>query len=810
MRRLRRLLPLFALIAVPPAGGAATLDAAPTVPQPSRPGDIVGIDLQNAGAAAEPAGYVTFGELFKIGAVRPGEALVARIGRTLRPLQMDVKATNPDGSVRHAILTFHAPAIPAGASVGVMLAKGRVRLPPKAAPSITELLASGYDLATSLNFTGLTPKTHTASAAAALRAAGSRLWLTGPLVREYIAKTTVADGLLKVEFDIAAYADGTTKTDVIYDNSWFRAGGKKDLAYSVTISQAGKPAYSYGHVNQWLYSLWHHEVDSAGVVHPNVQYDVPYLEATGAILHYDTGLGGVADATIRDFHLCNTASNASPTTYQGSTNPMGASCLATYFASAGGRREGDWGPQPEWVVNWLLSQNALARTDMMENADAAGGIPWHYTDEDTGAPIDPDKFPSFPYAGMAPASGWPLGNHGSAPAANGDPWNPDTAHMADLNYIPYLITGSHYQLQLFDAQGVWSIFRVFSRGERDPSGAAPFGISAAVNGNETRAMAYELRQVAEAAFIDPDADGLKPMFRDELKIGMAGYLAQYVAADVNRKNGEIDGFIAGYTGPNYGEIVTFEEDVMVDSFALVAGMQLPAVSAQAVRMMQYMDNYTAGRFVNGANGFSPYYGASYWARIYDAAEAPFATWYLYAAGNGAYGLWTPTSGRPARIAATLQAADAGSLETRAGVFSFGAPTKSGERVVTIRVGRKPPFRFAAGSELAAGADGGVYLRNKAGRWFVFTATGRYAQFRDGPDPKSFLWNKNINGSGVNDGYSFIAQTALANLLTYVNSPRDKRAYDWLARANDADFGGRAGVVAAFQADPQWAIVPARR
>ena len=53
---------------------------------------------------------------------------------------MDVKATNSDGSVRHAVLTLNAPGIAPSGSVAVMLAKGSAAMPFPAAPSAAALL----------------------------------------------------------------------------------------------------------------------------------------------------------------------------------------------------------------------------------------------------------------------------------------------------------------------------------------------------------------------------------------------------------------------------------------------------------------------------------------------------------------------------------------------------------------------------------------------------------------------------------------------------------------------------------------------
>ena len=312
-----------------------TLDTRP--PQPSQSGDIVGLRLQNTGAAAEQSGYVTFGQVFKPGAILPGDSLVARIAGVDYAVQMDVKATHGDGSVRHAILTLNAPEIAAGGSLALMLAKGSAAMPSPAAPSASALLASGYNLDVAFTFHNAdgTTTTDNASAAAALQAAinagNVQRWLTGPEVNEYSVVTTVNGGKLKVEFDIRAYADGTTSTDVIFDNSWMFAPGKSDLTYDVAISQGGNQVYSASNVFQYLYSLWDHRVDSAGTINPNVQYDVSYLIAAAALPAYDQSYG-VSNAAIQtNYNKLNPASSSG----YGSTGPMGTAEVQPVMGNAG-------------------------------------------------------------------------------------------------------------------------------------------------------------------------------------------------------------------------------------------------------------------------------------------------------------------------------------------------------------------------------------------------------------------------------------------------------------------------------------------
>src|SRR5205085_9444301 len=315
------------LVQDPAAGSAAGhgTDTFPTVQQPSQAGDIVGVRLQNTGTTTENAGYVTFGELFRAGAVQPSDSLVARINGVNYAVQMNAMSTNADGSVRQAVLTLQAPSIAAGGTLDLMLARGTASFPSPTASSASALLGSGYNTAVNFTFhnadgTTTTDSTSAASALqAALNAGNVRTWLSGPGVNEYDVVTTVDGGKLKVEFDIRAYADGTTSTDVIFDNSWMFSPGKTDLNYDVAINQGGQQVYAANGVVQYLYSLWHHQVGSVGTISPNVQYDVPYLIAAAGLPNYDSAYG-ISDAAIQANYG---ALNPSMSSGSGSTGPMG-------------------------------------------------------------------------------------------------------------------------------------------------------------------------------------------------------------------------------------------------------------------------------------------------------------------------------------------------------------------------------------------------------------------------------------------------------------------------------------------------------
>jgi hypothetical protein len=718
--------------------GATTLSFTLTAPPPSQAGDIVGMRLQNTGATLEQSGYVTFGQVFKPGAVRPDDNLVARIDGVDYAVQMDVKATNADGSVRHAVLTLKAPEIAAGSAVEIMLAKGSAAPPSPAAPSAAALLTNGYDLSVNLTFYNNdgTTATETVSAAAVLRAAidanAVKNWLTGPAVNEYQVLTTVNGGKLKVEFDIRSYADGTTSTDVIFDNSWMFSSGKTTQLYDVTISQGGAQVYSANNVSQYLYSLWHHRVDSAGSINPNVQYDVSYLSEAAALPAYDQSFGVDTAAIQTDYGKLN----PSISTGYGSTGPLGTAEVYTAMGTTGARP--DIATQPNWVAQWVLSQDSAAYAVMMANADAAGGIPWNLVDESTGTLIRKDNYPNFfqdprntanSSWSPQPANGW------LAYGTGGNPWKPDAAHMPDLNYVPYLISGSAYQLRLLQAAANYQITTTVPQYAYDssnpvnptnPGSAVYMGVASPRH--QERAIAWGLREVAEAAYLTPDDDPLKGYFTTELVRTMDGLVKYYITNDAMSAYGDLRGFVLGNeTASGVPIVAPWQQCYIVTALAEIAGMNLPQASDDAIQMLDYMTNFVAGLYTNGDNGYAPGNGAAYWLYLKDVnSGTPFSTWSGFSDGN---------------------------------------------------------------------------IANKQLTGSPYGLTAANPQNISDVNPTYYL-------TGTQGGYGVVAKAALADLITYTQSPRAIEAYGYVVSQIALAWGNNtAGMVAAYQDYPMWSVAP---
>src|SRR6185437_3384472 len=280
----------------PPPPPTGTYTYAAVVPQASGPSDVVGLNLQNPWTTALAAREITFGQEFAPGQVPAGRLLRATVNGATVAVQMDVKATNPDGSVRMAVLTMQQPDLAAGATAGVMLQLAPPGSTQGPAANVGALAQHGYNFAVDLslhNADGSSTPFHIDAAqalAAALRNGTASSWLSGPQASQVRIDVPVA-GSLHVTFDITAYADGTFSTDVQFNNdiAMSQSGGR--VNYDATISQNGATVFAQSNIDQFQYQTWHQLIYSNGTPGVNVQHDTAAMAAAGFIENYDPSTG---------------------------------------------------------------------------------------------------------------------------------------------------------------------------------------------------------------------------------------------------------------------------------------------------------------------------------------------------------------------------------------------------------------------------------------------------------------------------------------------------------------------------------------
>ncbi len=158
---------------------------------------------------------------------------------------------------------------------------------------------------------------------------------------------------------------------------------------------------------------------------------------------------------------------------------MGLAGVTPYMPSTGERA--DIGMVTEPQGQFIRTSNANALATLRAQAEAAGTVPWHLRDENTGAPIDFRKYPKATWYGSN--AGTPFIPRASTPVTI------DSAHMPALAYLPYLLTGDPYHLEDLQFQATWNW------------GTLPAAYRPSIP--QPRTFAWNLRTLAQCARVSP-------------------------------------------------------------------------------------------------------------------------------------------------------------------------------------------------------------------------------------------------------------------------------------------------------------------
>jgi hypothetical protein len=570
----------------------------PSVPQPKLPNDVVGLVLENSGAALRGRA-ITFGQVFVPGQVPRGSNLVATVAGDTLPTQLDVKATNPDGSVRMGIVTI-APARLAEGATPIMLSRNDM-------PA-----AAAFDLANIHNYVvtvdvAIGDRVRHLDAASllaeGLRNRTASYWLRGPLASEVRVDAPI-ESSLHVTFDIRGYADGSTVTDIGFRNDYAFEPVGGTLDYAVTIKEGDAVALANRKIHQPQYTQWHLRVWSAAIPRVNVVHDVAALERSGAILDYDLNAGVATSLIDREIRAMNGPG----------FGLLESAGFTKYMGTTGGRA--DIGPTTVANTAWIMTQDASAGTYALAQADAAGSIPWHFFDRKLNNYRTATAFPNL----WVDQRGGGMGTTGLTQPVTPysqrcDCWAVDAGHQPDVAFVPYMFTGSRYYLDQLEAQSSWDILFVFPNYRLSSQGIV------ALPSSQVRSNAWELRGVVNAAWIVPDADPLKRYF-EKIQENNFAYLADEIG---KLREGEASGWLPGVYGSNDGAIAPWQEDYFASVIVLAAKRRVP----HALDILKWETNFLAGRFLASDKGFYPYDGAAYNLYTY-AKPSPI---------SGAYQTW---------------------------------------------------------------------------------------------------------------------------------------------------------------------------
>jgi SdrD B-like protein/hemolysin type calcium-binding protein len=594
------------------SGSTSGILPAPIIPQPQHSGDVVGLLLQNAGSSALAAREITFGQVFAPGQVPAGSQLVATIGGQQTPVQMDVKTTNPDGSVATAVLTLEQPTLSANSSANVMLSLAPAGTTAPPALNLAQATASGYNVGVNLtlhNADGTTtPFSFNVGSLLqqALTNGTATYWLNGAQASEASFSVPVS-GSLRMVFNVTAYADGSFATDVQFNNDIAMQPVGGAVTYDATILQNGQTVSQHTNLTQYQYQDWHQIVYSNGAPQVNVQHDIAALEKTGVIQNYDLTTGLSSSLVSQEQTMMSGA---------GWDTPLASNGVQQYMPLVGGRP--DIGPTTEYATAWLLSQNQTAAQMTLGWADAAAAVPWHFYDPSEGSYIKVTAIPDIwtDSRGGSQYSGSTGLTQQVDPTNTG--WTPEAAHQPDLSFDAYLMTGNQYYLDQLNAQATFSETSYWPAGLPYDCRYDAQGIVAST-GAQVRARAWSLREIDEAAYANPAGSAEKAYFT-QMENNNWSYLVNQIPT-WTAEEGQASGYLGIYSAAN-GVIAPWQEDYFVSTAVQAAEMG----NQDAVTVLKWENNFIAGRFLNAANGFSPYDGFAYHLVINDASGSTYTTW----------------------------------------------------------------------------------------------------------------------------------------------------------------------------------------
>lgn len=599
---------------------------APAVSQASSAGQLVGFGLQNTGSTASAAQFVQFHQVFAAGSLPAGSGLAAIVDGKAVAAQMDVTQRYADESVKAAVVTLAQPGIAAGATAQGMLQKAA----PQAAAAVPadSALSHGYDLKVAMGISGLGTVTIDAARelATALGNGTAKVVRQGANATEVLVDVAVKDSF-RVVLDITAFADGSASTQVQFRNDLAMLPDGGDVVFTgVAITAGGQTQFSKGGFTQHQYQTWSQTVGKDAALSLNVVHDVNHLERIGAVRNYD--LHSPIDANLLPDMAAFMANPSGPWTSVAEpskawTNVLGVNGLVQDMPRTGSRP--DIGPTTLGNAAWLVTQDATAAKFALGQAQAAGSVPWHFYDAAHGGHISLKDHPTLwiDYRG---------GDNGTTaltqqPGSAGG-WQPETAHQPDLSFTAYMLTGDRYHLDQLNAQASWSVAAGWPEPRLNGQGIV-------ANAQEqVRAQAWNLRQIDEAAYANPDGSREKAYFSQVAADNWA-YLVKEMPS-LTQRQGEIHGILPG----------VYDDYVMApwqqDFFATTAAQAALWGSADARAVLKWQANFLSGRFLSA--DMDPHNGYAYNLNVWAGAEGGtyLKTWAAVgnatiAAGNG----WSP-------------------------------------------------------------------------------------------------------------------------------------------------------------------------
>ena len=482
-------------------------------------------------------------------------------------LQLDVKATHADGSVRHAVVSGIVPMIgPWGTQTIPLLVTDEP-------PPNRKRLRILNQVIVRVKLDGVT---YTARNSAAEKTP----WLDGNVVTERRAISTLLseDGVshphLMARFDMRSY-DDRTRMDLIIENNWAYEPNPQNFTYDVEIEVSGKKVYEKKGLTHLHHARWRKMFWDGDEPQIHIKHDTAYLIASRALPNYDQS------TRYSEKRLEAIGKLFDPVMLE----PMAVGLTRRDMGATGGRA--DIGILPGWDVDTLLTQDIRARRLTDATANGSGSWSIHYRNKDTDRPVTLIDFPYMTIKGNTGDTRNPVTKKYEAfPALvkgqSDTPNSYDSSHHPRLNYLSYLLTGDRYHLEEIQFTAMYNVF-ASNPGYRG-------NIQGLVYRTQTRGQAWILCTLAQAAFIVPDDDPMKAHLIQLLRNNIAWYTEQYATNPAANLLGVLDdGNSVIYL--NKIAVAPWQDDFLTAAFGLMVELGFD----EARPMLEWKAKFVIGR-----------------------------------------------------------------------------------------------------------------------------------------------------------------------------------------------------------------------
>jgi len=462
-------------------------------------------------AGVTTANYpLTFGQVFKKGDV-PQSVQVTLNDQPL-PTQFDIKRHWDDGSVKHGVISVIIPQMPANGSVNLIL-ETNDNANNTGGMDKAAILATNVE--SRIDLSNLSGSQNPSTATASLRniltnTSNLEYWLQGNVCTEILADTPLTpNNNLHARWE-ARFYPGTSfgiRISTSVESVDLNALGNSDYTVSIKLgSDSPTEAYRYENYSHPYGSRWR-KVLWLGSQPPETElhYNTDYLIATGMIPPLDTSITVPESYIDKLYSIYKTKRGE----IRGGDDIDGSGNIYRAMPMVGGRDE--LGIIPTWQAVYLLTYDNKAREIVLGNGNISGQIgSMHYSEGNSAnefyrqPAVSINSRPMVTLFNLSNDIPTPVGDIPRKPNS----WHPDRSHQPSVVYLPYIITGEKFYA---DELSYWASYDIgYSFWARNGHGdtfdfSSSFsGYDAGIIHDETRGVAWAMRNIADAVVILPE------------------------------------------------------------------------------------------------------------------------------------------------------------------------------------------------------------------------------------------------------------------------------------------------------------------